>query len=155
VLALPPLDGHPPAVPFVAEASIRVNAPSSAVFDTLADHDGWSAWMPRSFRPVGRPLGKLSAGARPRVRIAGARFASPIEVTVVDRPREITWRGGIGKLLFAEHRFLFADTTDGGTEVRSVETWDGLIAPFVRPIVKRVAEKVGREQLAALARAAR
>ena len=142
-------------MPFVAEASLHISAPVATVFDTLADHDGWKAWMPRSFRPVGRPLGKLSAGARPRVRIAGARFASPIEVTVVDRPREIAWRGGIGKLLYAEHRFLFSDAKDGGTHVRSVETWDGLIAPLVRPVVKRVAEKVGREQLAALARGVR
>jgi hypothetical protein len=140
-------------VPFVAEASLHIAAPTTAVFDKLADHDGWRSWMPRSFRPVGRPLGKLSAGARPRVRIAGARIASPIDVTVVDRPREITWRGGIGRLLFAEHRFLFEEGKNGGTTVRSVETWDGLIAPFVRPVVKRLAEKVGREQLAALARA--
>ncbi|HVY45352.1 MAG TPA: SRPBCC family protein [Minicystis sp.] len=138
---------------FVAEARRSVAAPPEIAFDRLADHASWRAWMPRSFRPVGPPLGRLRVGDRPRVRIAGALVPTPIEVFVVERAREIGWRGGIRPLLYAEHRFLFDAADGGGTVVRSVETWSGALAPVARRLVQPVAERIGREQLDALARA--
>jgi hypothetical protein len=136
---------------FVAEASVEVPKPPGELFDRLADHSSWAAWMPATFRPVGRTLGELRPGDKPRVKIAGAPGVTTLHVTVVDRAREITWTGGLRGVLWAEHRFLFEPTHDG-TRVRSVETWKGALAPFVRPIVKRLAEKAAGQQLAGLAK---
>jgi hypothetical protein len=138
---------------FVAQTSRTVACPPEVAFDRLADHASWRDWMPRSFRPVGRAERTLRVGDRPRVRIAGSLLPAALEVTVVDRPREITWCGGVRPLLWAEHRFLFEADGAGGTRVRSVETWRGALAPLVRRIVQPIAERIGGEQIAGLARA--
>jgi uncharacterized protein YndB with AHSA1/START domain len=107
-------------VTFVAEATRVTAATPERVFDTLAHHDAWGAWMPASFRPKGKRHGTLRAGARPKVRIAAGLVAVPakLEVTVADRPREITWCGGVPGL-YAEHRFLLEPLDTGGTRIRS------------------------------------
>jgi hypothetical protein len=137
---------------FVAEASCIMCVVPEVAFDRLSDHDSWREWMPPTFRPVGASLGKLSVGAKPKVRIVGVPGAQPLHVTVVDRAREITWRGGTA-LLNGEHQFLFEPVDGGKTRVRSVETWRGLLAPLLKLVVKPAAERVGRDQLAALAKA--
>lgn len=91
------------------------------------------------------------AGDRIRVRIGG--LPTILEVTVVDRAREIAWRGGVGFLLSGHHRFFFEPDGAAATRVRSVELWEGFLGPFVRPVVRRAAEWVGKKQLAGLARA--
>lgn len=138
-------------MPFVAESSRSIAAPPEAVFDKLADVHSWRAWMPRSFRPLGRARGPLRVGGSARVRIAGAAPAKLV-ITTLARPREITWCGGIPGLVRAEHRFLFEP--DGtGTLARSVETWSGPLAALTRPALRLLAERIGAQQLEALARA--
>ena len=85
------------------------------------------------------------------MKITGA--PATIEVTVVDRAREITWCGGVRGLLRAEHRFLFESDGKGGTKIHSHETWRGVLAPLLKPFVKPRAERIGGEQLAGLAKA--
>lgn len=138
---------------FVVEASRTVAASPEAAFDALADYPSWRGWMPRSFRPVEPAAGALREGDRLRVRVGGSPFATRLEVTVADRPREITWTGGARALLWAEHRFLFEAAGGGGTRIRSVETWRGALAPFVRFVLAPVAARIGAQQLAGLARA--
>ena len=139
---------------FVAEAAVEADAPPEAVFDRLVDFASWGAWMPRSFRPASAAPATLAPGASLRVRIAHGPPAR-LDVTVCDRAREVTWCGGLAGVLRAEHRFLFDPIGDGKrTRIRSVETWRGALAPLVRPVVKRLAERIGRQQIDALARAA-
>lgn len=114
-------------------------------FDTLADHESWPEWMPTSFRPVAPSVGTLRVGAIPRVRISGLPFTTPLPVTVVDRPREITWAGGTTALR-GEHTFLF-EANDEGTRVTSIETWSGWLAWLLKPVLRRGAARVGRAQL--------
>ena len=132
---------------FVAEASIDSNEPPEALFDRLVDHEEWFRFMPRSFRPMGKPKSKLKVGDRVTVRIAG--LPSPIFISTVLRPNELAWTGGRRGILYAEHRFVF-EARGSGTRVRSIETWDGILTPFLRPFVKRMAERVGKQQLKAL-----
>lgn len=139
-------------MPFVAEAERRYESPPEEVFDRLADARAWKGWMPRSFRPTSTPAEPLRAGDRLRVRVAGGPPTS-LEVVVADRPRELTWTGGVRGLLFAEHRFLLEHRDDGGTLIRSVEVWSGALASLTRRIVKPLAERIGRAQLEGLARA--
>lgn len=136
-------------MPFVAEASIFIQASPEAAFDKLADHASWSSWMPKNFRPRGASSGPLKVGAK--LRVAILRVPVPIEVFVVERPSEITWGGGT-PLLSARHRFLF-EAEGKGTRVRSVETWEGPTERVMRHVVKPVAERLAGEQLAALKRA--
>lgn len=133
---------------FVAEASIFIAVAPEVAFDKLVDHPSWSAWMPKNFRPVGPSRGPLKVGDAVPMRIARIPFSMPIDVQVVDRPKEITWGGGSG-LLRARHRFLFEAEGDG-TRVRSVETWEGPIDRVVKLALKPIAESIAREQLEAL-----
>lgn len=96
----------------------------------------------------------LREGDTFKVKIAGMRVASKLTVSAHERPRELSWTGGIPGLLSAEHRFLFdAEGEDGAkTRVRSVETWTGALANVLRGAVEPLATKIGGQQLEALAR---
>jgi hypothetical protein len=137
---------------FIAEASIFVSAPPEAVFDKLADHPSWHAWMPATFRPVGTSRGPLRVGDKLPMYIARLPVVTPIEVLVVDRASEITWGGG-SPLLRARHRFLF-EAEAAGTRVRSVETWEGALDFALKRVIKPLAERIARDQLEALRQAA-
>ena len=137
---------------FVAETLRNIASPPATLFDRLVDHASWRGWMPRSFTPVGTLLGHLRVGDKPKLRIGGAPVATPIHVSIVDRPSEITWCGGVRGVLWAEHRFLFEPDGRGGTNVRSVETWEGALASATRRIVQPMAERIAGEVLEALAR---
>jgi Polyketide cyclase / dehydrase and lipid transport len=149
-------------MPFIAEAERSLDVSPEVAFDRLANHASWGEWMPASFRPIGRSKGPLRRGDDLRVRIAGMPMAARIRVSVTKRPDpkeghsvgEITWTGGVPGVLWAEHRFLF-EPKDGGTRVRSVETWHGALSGFLKGAIKRKAEQIGGEQLAGLARGVR
>jgi hypothetical protein len=137
---------------FIAEASVILPVSPEIAFDALRDHPSWKKWMPRSFAPassLGRPL---EEGDVIRVRVAGAPFASKIEVVVVERAKEITWAGGRRGVLHGRHRFLF-EPHERGTRVRSAETWSGILAALTRPMLSRAASKVGMQQLRGLEKA--
>ena len=141
---------------FVAQAELTIDAPPQHVFDRLADFAAWPSWMPESFLPVlpAHAQSPLQLGDRFRVKVGGARFASTLELSALERPCEIAWRGGVRGVLWAEHRFVLEPDGDHRTRVRSIETWRGALAGVARRIVKPLAEKIGRQQLAGLARVA-
>ncbi len=140
---------------FVVQAELTIDAPPQRVFDRLADFAGWPSWMPRSFVPVVRAgaASPLRQGDRFRVKVGGAPFASTLKLRTLERPREITWTGGLRGVLWAEHRFVLEPDGDHRTRVRSIETWRGALAGVTERIVKPLAEKIGIQQLAGLARA--
>jgi hypothetical protein len=137
-------------VPFVARASCLLAVPREVAFDRLADHDSWAAWMPGSFRPVGKAAGRLSEGLKLRVKISGTPVPISIRLTVVRRPEQICWCGGIKGVLYAEHRFSFEAKGSDAVEVLSEEAWSGFLAPLLRVGILPKAERVGRDQLGAL-----
>src|SRR5580700_10340237 len=107
-------------MPYVVRSSRVIEASAVDAFDTLADHDSWSRWMPASFRPVGKSLGRLAEGAKLHVRIMGMPLRASCKVTVVRSPTEIAWCGGAKGVLWAEHRFLFEAKGAEIVEVQSV-----------------------------------
>lgn len=137
---------------FVAKGTRRLPVTPEVAFDRLADLGSWPSWMPSSFRPSGRPAGTLRLGQKFFVKIAGVPIASRLEVTEVRRPKELAWSGGVPGVLWANHQFFFEADGAGSTVVVSHETWSGLLAPFVRRVVKPQAERIGGQQLEALAR---
>jgi hypothetical protein len=136
---------------FVARASRLLAVPPAVAFDCLADHDSWARWMPALFRPVGEAVGRLSEGARMRVKISGVPLPISLRVTVLHASRELRWVGGVPGVLFAEHRFTFEPKGEDSVEVRSEEEWFGFLAALLRPGILPRAEEVGRGQLGALA----
>jgi hypothetical protein len=137
---------------FVARGTRRLPVTPEVAFDRLADFASWPGWMPSSFRPAGKTAGTLRLGQRVSVRIAGVPVASRIEVTELRRPKELAWSGGVPGVLWANHQFFFEADGPDGTLVVSHETWSGLLAPFVRRFVQPQAERIGGQQLEALAR---
>ena len=135
---------------YIAQASRLISVPAEVAFDCLADHDSWATWMPESFRPFGRSLGRLCPGMKFRVRILGSPLPVGVGGRVVDRARELTWGGGVPGVFLAEHRFLFEPRGDSSVEVRSVETWSGVIPRLLRRTILPSSERVGNDQLAAL-----
>ncbi len=138
---------------YVVRASRVIEASALDVFDRMADHDSWSQWMPASFRPVGKSIGRLVPGAKFHVRIMGMPLRASCKVTVVESPMEITWCGGAKGVLWAEHRFLFESKGAEIVEVQSVERWHGFLARLLRFAIAKGAQKVGKAQLDALAAA--
>lgn len=143
-----------PGMAFVASVSRRIAAPPEVAFDRLADHRSWERWMPPSFRPVGQSPGPLAERRRFRVKIRGAPFPVSLSMSVVRRPKELCWCGGVRGVLYAEHRFSFSSADAVSVEVRSEERWSGLLAGLLRAAIEPRAEQVGRDQLSALAAAA-
>ncbi|MDB4944689.1 MAG: hypothetical protein JWP97_4223 [Labilithrix sp.] len=142
---------------FVARAEILIDAPVERVFERLADLAAWPSWMPGSFVPVfhGKPE-PLALGTRFRVKVGGSPLPASLRVSLHERPRQLAWTGGVPGLLRAEHRFVVEAEGPQRSRVRSVETWTGALAlaGITKRIVKPLAEKIGRAQLAGLARAA-
>jgi hypothetical protein len=139
-------------MPYVVSASRKLNVSARAAFDRLADYDAWSEWMPASFRPVGK-IGRLTQGKSFRVKISGMPVASKCKVSVFKDAEEITWRGGVKNVLLAEHRFLFVQSGDDEVEVQSVEAWHGALARLLKFGIEPAANRIGNEQLDALAAA--
>jgi carbon monoxide dehydrogenase subunit G len=139
-------------MPFVAKGSRHVSVTPEVAFDRLADYASWADWMPQSFRPTGSPSGALVIGRKIRVRVGGLPGVTTIEVSEARRPAEIAWQGGLPGVLFADHRFLFEADGDG-TKVTSLETWSGALASLARLFIQPMAERIGGQQLEALARA--
>lgn len=137
---------------FVVEAQLDLPAPPERVFEAMCDHTRWPEWMPPTFAPLGPTVGRLTIGAKFKARVDRMPFPSLCEITHFVRPHELTWSGGIGALLKAEHRFFF-DPHEGGTRVRSSEIWSGPLAAVASPFIKWRAKVVAGHQLAGLAKA--
>jgi hypothetical protein len=132
---------------FVVEATRSFPDPIERVFARLADGREWHERMPLAFRPLRVPQRLLAVGDRIRVLVAGA--PATIRIVELEPPRAIVWTGGVRRVLFAEHRFDLEEDENGGTRVRSHETWSGVLA--TRLLIAPLASRIGRAQLAALA----
>jgi hypothetical protein len=138
-------------MPFVAEARRAIEASPEACVEQLRDFPSWRVWMPSAFRRR-----KLEVGDGFRVKIAGVPGVASLRVTEVIAWRAVAWTGGVPGVLHAVHRFRF-EPREGGAMSHSEETWSGALANvgFVEGRVKAMAERIGRDQLDALAEALR
>ncbi len=137
---------------YVVHAQIELDAAPERAFDALCDHGNWPRWMPPTFAPLGPSVGTLTVGAKFKARVDRMPFPSVIEVTRLDRPRALTWCGGLDGLMRAEHTFYF-EANGAGTRVRSEEKWSGPLAAMLSPFVKWRARVGAQAQLAGLAQA--
>jgi hypothetical protein len=136
---------------FIVRVTRKIEVPARLAFERLVDHASWPTWMPDSFRPVGPSVGRLVEGAKFRVKLPSVPRPASCVVTVVRNDQEITWCGGIKRVLWAEHRFLFEPKGESSVLVVSAETWSGLLSGVLRSRVEPNAFKGATAQLDALA----
>lgn len=109
--------------------------------------------MPQSFRPIDGPERVMRPGDRLKVSIRGVPGPALLRVVQIEPGRIVSWSGGVSGVLTGLHEFHF-DEAPGGTNARSEEAWTGALSSvgIVARRVKPMAERVGSDQLDALAR---
>ena len=118
--------------PAIAEAETRIAAPPETVWAVIAAPQEWPTWSPDiASVELGGPL---QSGTTFRWRSKRARLTSRLEV--VDPPRELTWTGTTMGIR-AVHTFVLEPAEDGGTAVRSAESWRGPLASLLRGSSRR------------------
>ena len=77
------------------EESIDLPAPPEEVFDVLLDLDRLGDWVTAHRSIAEGPSGSLAEGStfRQKLRVGGVPFSVRWEVTRLDRPRLVEWRG--------------------------------------------------------------
>lgn len=137
---------------FIVTVERIIPRPRAACFRDLSDFTTWKDWTPASFRPVRGPDRELRLGDRLVARLdVGFHVPTSLRIDRLEQDRAIMWTGGVKGLLRAEHHFELYDEGEG-TRVVSRETWSGAITsvgPLAR-VVRKLAEKIGQEQVGAL-----
>jgi hypothetical protein len=132
------------SAPAIGEGEIQVAAPPERVWDVLSNIDGWPGWN-RDVRSA-KLEGPVAVGSVFRWRSGASSLVSTFQV--VDRPREIGWSG---KTMGIEALHVFRlEPEDGGTHVRSEESWDGLLARVLKGYSHKAIDRALRNALTAL-----
>jgi uncharacterized protein YndB with AHSA1/START domain len=114
------------SAPALASSEIEVATPPESVWDLIADFDAWPDWNPdvQSMSIHG----PVVPGTEFKWRSGPLRITSRLER--VERPNLIGWRGkALG--IAAVHVWHF-EARDGGTLVRTEESWAGLLPRLLR-----------------------
>ncbi len=135
------IDAHAAAI---ARCEIEIAAPSDVVWSVLTDIANWPSWNPdvasMSYE------GPLDVGTTFRWKAGGAKITSIIGS--VDAPRRIDWSGKtFGVKAIHVHEF---EPRDGGTLVKSAESWDGLLVRLFRRWTRKVLQKAVDSELSFL-----
>lgn len=112
---------------------VEIAAPPEAVWATLVDLSGYSAWNPFIVSSQGR----VEVGQRLVNRMqppGGKGMTFKPEVTVVEPSVAFEWLGRLGLpgLFDGRHRFELTPSGDGGTLLTQSEQFDGILVRFLR-----------------------
>ena len=130
--------------PATAEGEILIGASPETVWDVLADIAAWPTWN-HDVRSV-TIEGPVEAGTTFRWKSGPASLVSTLQT--VDAPREIGWTG-VTMRIHAVHVFRLS-AANGGTVVRSEESFRGLIPTVLTGYSRRTLQKGIDAILAAL-----
>jgi uncharacterized protein YndB with AHSA1/START domain len=127
---------EPPAginesAPVVGRSEIEISAPPDAVWDVLTDFGRWPSWL-RDVKSMSIE-GPVAAETVFRWKAGPGTITSTIQR--VERPRLIAWTGrtlGIDAI-----HFWHFEERDGGTFVRTEESYEGLTARLLRRSLQR------------------
>lgn len=109
---------------------VAIRAAPERVWDLLTRVHDWPRWN----TTVTGVEGAVAVGKKVKVRVKVAPGqAFPVEVTTLEPPRKMVWRGGlpIGALFKGERTYLLAPTGDGEVEFSMEEVFDGLLAGLI------------------------
>jgi uncharacterized protein YndB with AHSA1/START domain len=121
-----PLAGIYESAPVVSRSEIEIAAPPDAVWDVVTDFERWPSWL-RDVKSMSVE-GPVAPGTVLRWKAGPGTITSTIQR--VERPRLIAWTGrtlGIDAI-----HFWHFEERDGGTFVRTEESYDGLTARLLR-----------------------
>jgi uncharacterized protein YndB with AHSA1/START domain len=118
--------------PATAEGEIQIAAPPDTVWAIITDLSAWPIWNPdvKSMEFEG----PLQPGSIFRWKSGSTSIVSTLKF--VDAPREVGWTG-VSMGIHAVHVFHF-EPSDGGTRVRSAESFRG----FIPSVLKKYSRKV-------------
>jgi Polyketide cyclase / dehydrase and lipid transport len=127
--------------PVVASFEIEVAASPEAAWAVLTAVEGWPSWNP-AVKSVSFE-GALDEGAEFRWRAGPGTIRSTI--SDIDAPRRIAWTGtSLGIKAIHVHTL---DPRNGGTLVRTEESYDGLVARLLRGRLQRMLDDALQSEL--------
>jgi uncharacterized protein YndB with AHSA1/START domain len=123
------------SAPAVADAETEIAADPETVWEVLTDLEGWPRWNPdvSSVRLDGR----VEPGATFTWKAGRATITSTIRKT--ERPSLIGWTGKTAGI-DAIHVWRL-EPRDGGTLVRTGESWQGLLVRLLRGPMRKSLQK--------------
>jgi len=131
--------------PVRASAEITIDAEPQAVWRVLTDLAQWPDWNPGVTRV--NVDGPVAVGTTFRWKTGPATIASTI--TTADAPSSIVWTGRtIG--ISAVHTWHFDEVQPGRTNVRSDETWVGMLPRLVPGRARRMLQNALTQGVEAL-----
>jgi hypothetical protein len=132
------------AAPVKGTAEVDIAAPPQAVWDVLTRFENWPNWNPdvksMSFE------GPLAPGSTFRWKAGPGTILSTLDR--VEPPRYISWHGKT--LTIDAYHEWWLEPRDGGTHIRTEETFSGLLAKILRGTLQKTLDKsfeVGVERL--------
>ena len=123
------------AAPVKSTAEIDIAAPPQTVWEVLTRFDNWPNWNPdvksMSFD------GPLAPGSTFRWKAGPGTIVSKLDR--VEPPRYISWHGKT--LTIDAYHEWWLEPRDGGTHVRTEETFSGLLASILRGPLQKTLDK--------------
>jgi hypothetical protein len=123
------------AAPVKGTAEIDIAAPPQAVWDVLTRFDNWPNWnsdvKSMAFE------GPLAPGSTFRWKAGPGTILSTLDR--VEPPRYISWHGKT--LTIDAYHEWWLEPRDGGTHVRTEETFSGLLAKILRGTLQKTLDK--------------
>jgi uncharacterized protein YndB with AHSA1/START domain len=134
--------------PVRSSAEIDIDAPPQVVWEVLTRFENWPNWNPdvksMSFE------GPLAPGSEFRWKAGPGTIVSTLDR--IEPPRHIAWRGRT--LTIKAYHEWWLEPRDGGTHVRTEESFFGLLARLLRSTLQKTLDKSFAEGLERLKREA-
>jgi hypothetical protein len=134
--------------PVKSSAEIDIDASPEVVWEVLTRFENWPNWNPEvksmSF------AGPLAAGAEFRWKAGPGTIVSTLDR--VEPPRSIAWRGRT--LTIDAYHEWWLEPRDGGTHVRTEESFSGLLARLLHGTLQKTLDTSLRDGLQHLKREA-
>jgi hypothetical protein len=121
--------------PVKSSAEIDIQAPPQFVWEVVTTFENWPNWNPEvksmSF------AGPLAPGSEFRWKAGPGTIVSTLDR--IEPPRYIAWRGRT--LTIDAYHEWWLEPRDGGTHVRTDESYSGLLARLLRGTLQKTLDK--------------
>ena len=134
--------------PVRSGGEIDVAAPPQVVWEVLTRFENWPNWNPE-VKSLSFP-GPLAPGTEFRWKSGPGTIVSTLER--VEAPNYIAWRGRT--LTIDAYHEWWLEPRDGGTQVRTQESFSGLLARLLRGTLQKALDKSFKDALERLKREA-
>ena len=134
--------------PVRAAAEVEIGRPPQVVWEVLTRFENWPNWNPE-VKSMSFP-GPLAPGTEFRWKSGPGTIVSTLER--VEVPNYIAWRGRT--LTIDAYHEWWLEPRDGGTQVRTQESFSGLLARLLRRTLQKTLDRSLEDGLERLKREA-